>query len=270
LPLYSITVAGDMHKCMAMQSLSLLLASLLSAASEQAWIGSHYCEVYNADGPQVVVLFHGYLNAVSDYYPLAKRFADLGYAVIVPRDLQTVDALLHAGTWGTEVAAEVRDWAGTRPVGIVGHSMGGGAAMAAAKSVPGLAAFVAMHPAPIVSGIGWQKVRGPILFTTGTSDDGTIGGNKIGATAPSRALDSYNDADFPKALVNVKGNVHASSVNAAGDEWLAVTMWLGCFLNHATNSCEWVRTKMCTSDMLEWCYHYGMQTAMFKQEALQV
>jgi len=251
--------------------LAVLLASLPSVVSEPAaWIGGHYCTVYNAEAPHVLVIFHGYLNDVSDYYPLAQRLADLGYGVVVPRDLQGVTALSRAATWGREVAAEVRDWAGDRPVGIIGHSMGGGAVMAAAKFVPGISAFVSMHPATIVSGIGWAKVRGPILFTTGTWDDGTIGGSSLGATAPVRALNAYNDADFPKALVNVKGNIHASSVTAKGDEWLAVTNWLGCFLKHDADNCEWVRTQMCTSHMLEWCYHYGLREAMFQQKALHV
>lgn len=252
--------------------LSLLLACLAPVACvPAAWIGGHYCTVYNADAPHVLVIFHGYLNNVSDYYPLAKRLADIGYAAVVPRDLQGVGALAGAAKWGREVTEAVRNWAGiNRPVGIIGHSMGGGAVMAAAKFVPGISAFVSMHPATIVSGIGWNKVRGPILFTTGTWDDGTIGGNKLGATAPNRALDAYNDADFPKALVNVKGNIHASSVDAKGDEWSAVTNWLNCFLKKGTESCEWVRTQMCTSQMLEWCYHYGLQEAMFQQQALHV
>lgn len=245
-------------------ALYLLLAVLPAVVSvPAAWIGGHYCTVYNAEAPYVVVIFHGYMAPVPDYYPLAQRFAAEGYAAVVPRDLQKTDALARAADWGREVAAEVRDWAGNRPVAIIGHSMGGGAAMAAAKFTPGIAAFVAMHPAPIVSGVGWAKVRGPILFTTGTYDDGTFGGT----TSPARALSAYNDADFPKALINVKGNAHSSSVSMIGDEWMAVNNWLECFLKHSTPSCEWVRTRMCTSYMLEWCYHYGIQTAMYDKQA---
>lgn len=219
----------------------------------------HYCTVYNVNAPYVLVLFHGYLNEVSDYYPLAMRLADLGYTVVVPRDCDGVEAIACAPSWGKDISAAVRDWAGARSVGVIGHSLGGGAVMAAAKFTPGLAAYIAMHPAPIVSGVAWAKVTGPILFTTGTSDDGTVGGFKWGATSPERALKSYNAADSPKALINVKGNVHMSSISASGDEWSAITNWLSCFVKNHEESCQWVRTQMCTSYNLEWCYHYGLE-----------
>jgi len=251
--------------------LCTLLASLPSgAAVPAAWIGGHYCTVFNAAAPYVIVLFHGYLVEVANYYPLAGRLAELGYATVVPRDCNSDAALGCAASWGKDVSAAVIQWAGVRPVAVVGHSMGGGAVMAAAKFTPGIAAFVAMHPAPIVSGVSWAKVRGPILFTTGTYDDGTFGGNEVGVTSPGRALNSYNDAELPKALINVKGNVHASSVAATGDEWLAVTNWLSCFLKQTSPSCEWVRTQMCNSPNLEWCYHFGVQSAEMNMQAVHI
>lgn len=229
-------------------------------------INGHSCTVFNEAAPRVLVLFHGYPNDASDYYPLASRFAGLNYAVVLPRDCEGPESLACAFTWGTDVSNAVVAWSGERPVGVVGHSMGGGAAMAAAKYSYGVSAFIAMHPAPIFSALSTGKVRGPILFTTGTYDDGNLG-----ATTPERALVSYNDADEPKALVNVKGNVHMSSLTASGDEWLAVTSWLSCFVQHVPQSCEWVRTEMCRSPMLEWCYHYGIQTAMVTvQQSLHV
>jgi len=249
---------------------SVVLQYDAKSNSPVAWIGGHHCTVYNAAAPYVVVVFHGYLNNVADYYPLAWRLAENGYAAVVPMDCNGVDAIGCAAHWGKDVAAAVRDWAGTRPVGIVGHSMGGGAAMAAAKFTPGLAAYVAMHPAPIVSGAAWAKVKGPIMFTTGTYDDGTIGGRTLGATAPDRSLTAYNAADGPKALINVKGNVHESSITAKGDEWAAVNAWLACFVKRSTQNCEWVRTTMCNSANLEWCYHWGLQTAMFTMESLHI
>merc|ERR1719247_1396825 len=211
---------------------SLFIAATLPAplvvAEPAAWIGGHYCTVYNAEAPNVVVLFHGYLNNPSDYYPLAQRFADAGYAVIVPRDCNGVGSLTRAATWGKEVSAAVRDWAGMRKIAIIGHSMGGSAAMAAAKFTPGLSAYVAMHPAPILSGLSWAKVNGPILFTTGTLDDGTF----LGSTSAADSLQAYNDAMEPKALINVKGDQHWSSIGAQEGtaEWGSVMAWLGCFL----------------------------------------
>merc|ERR1712086_1082784 len=107
-----------------------------------------------------------------------------------------------------------------------------------------------MHPAPILSGVSWAKGSGPILFTTGTRDAGTVGGGTLGATAPSRAKDSYDKADPPKALINVEGDVHWSSLHAEGMEWAAVTMWLECYLELKAKSCTWVRNDMCGSNGL--------------------
>merc|ERR1711981_444215 len=35
--------------------------------------------------------------------------------------------------------------------------------------------YQALQPAPVLSGVTWAKVSGPILFTTGTHDTGTLG-----------------------------------------------------------------------------------------------
>lgn len=247
----------------------LCLASLPAAPAPTAWIGDHHCTVFNALSPQVIVIFHGYLSDVANYYPLGNKFAEAGYAVVIPHDCDGVSALTCAATWGKDVAAEVRNWAVGRPVAVVGHSLGGGAVMAAAKFTPGLDAFIAMHPAPVLSGASWSPVKGPILFTTGTADDGTFGGNAIGATSPNVARNAYNDALLPKALVNVKGNKHWSSVMLQGDEEKAVMNWLGCFLRKHMAQCEWVRNEMCKSTNLEWCYHWGLQEATWKMEGVQ-
>jgi dienelactone hydrolase len=229
-------------------------------------IGGHYCKVFNSDAPHVIVLFHGYLNDPSDYFPLAERFSQAGYVVVVPLDLTKVDALAKAATWGKDLSAAVRDFAYGRKVAVVGHSLGGAAAMAAAKFTPGLSAYIAMHPAPIASGVPWAQVNGPILFTTGTYDDGTF----ADATAPDRALQSYNDALVPKALVNVKGDDHVSSIKASGLQWAAIMSWLGCFTKELTRDCEWLQQEMCSDPSLEWCYHYGIRADVLKKRAVHV
>jgi dienelactone hydrolase len=240
-----------------------LVAWLLApfvVAEPAAWIGGHYCTVYNVDAPSIIVLFHGYLNKPDDYYPLGHRLAAQGYAVVIPRDCNGVDALARASEWGPAVASAVRDWGAGRKVAVIGHSMGGSAAMAAAKFTPGLSAYVAMHPAPILSGISFAKVNGPILFTTGTADGGTF----AGSTSPSQALNSYNAALLPKALVNVKGDQHWSSIQASEGsmEWAAVNAWLGCFVKEFTKDCEWITTAMCKDGRLAWCYHFGVSSAV--------
>jgi predicted esterase len=250
-----------------MQMLSAITGLLLlpsAIAAPAAWIGGHYCTVFNHQAPHVIVLFHGYLADATSYYPVGLSWAAAGYAVVIPRDNNELGGLTQAPGWGTAVSAAVRDWAYPRKIAVVGHSMGGAAAMAAAKWTPGLSSFVAMHPAPILSGDDRVAVKGPILFTTGTTDDGNV----AGATAPMTALDSYNLALAPKALVNVQGDGHGSPQNLSGMQWSSVLAWLGCFTKLHADDCDWVATQMCKDTTLEWCYHAGVRAAKNKVEAL--
>jgi cephalosporin-C deacetylase-like acetyl esterase len=243
-----------------MQMLSAITGLLLvpfAIGAPAAWIGGHYCTVFNSQAPHVIVLFHGYLADPTSYYPVGLSFAAAGYAVVIPRDNNDLDAITQASDWGTTVSAAVRDWAYPRKVAVVGHSMGGAAAMAAAKFTPGLSSFVAMHPAPILSGSTEMAVNGPILFTTGTTDDGNV----AGATAPSTAMDSYNIALAPKALVNVRGDGHGSPQSLSGMQWSSVMAWLGCFTKQHADDCKWVEAQMCKDPTLEWCSHAGVGLA---------
>lgn len=242
----------------------LMLFSLLGflpvpfvVGAPAAWIGGHYCTVFNYESPYVLVLFHGYLNDAVNYYPVALNFAAAGYAVVIPRDNNDIGSFATAAAWGNSVAAAVRDWAAGRSVAIVGHSMGGAAAMAAAESTPGLAAFVAMHAAPVLSGLSLNKVHGPILFTTGTKDDENI--VVAGATSPKTALDSYNAALPPKAIVNIVGDSHGSPQNLSGMQLSSVMSWLGCFVKKIGSDCSWIETTMCQDTTLAFCYHTGVK-----------
>jgi len=245
---------------------TFLTASFLAQA-ELEIIGGHQCDVFNAQGQSIIVIFHGYGAAPEMYHNIASRFVELGYAVVVPRDNVGAFAIFAASTWGPKVAAAVRDdWARGRPIAIMGHSMGGAAAMAAARFTQGISAYVAMHPAPIISGNAFKRLQGPILFTTGTYDNGVF----CGVTSPKRAQESYSKASLPKALVNVRGDGHGSSQSAQGMEWMAVSSWIGCFMKNETNSCTWLRIQMCSSAALEWCYfEFGQEFGMpgFKGEA---
>ena len=67
-----------------------------------------------------------------------------------------------------------------------------------------------------------------VRWQSHASNTGTIGGKTLGVTAPRAALNSYNDARSPKALVNVKGGPHWSSVYLKGEEREAVYTVLYC------------------------------------------
>merc|ERR1712007_327927 len=89
-----------------------------------------------------------------------------------------------ADYWGKHVAIDVqKHFLAGRKLVVVGHSLGGHSAVIAAQHVTGVTAFVALHPAwELSSNIG-PSIRGPILFTTGTADDGVY----AGLTLPSKA-----------------------------------------------------------------------------------
>lgn len=229
---------------------TVFFSAMFSAHADFEIIRGHQCDVFNAQGQHIIVVFHGYGAAPEMYHYIASRFVELGYAVVIPRDNDGGFAIFAAASWGNNVAAAVKDdWAGGRPMAIVGHSMGGAAAMAAARSTTGISAYVAMHPAPIISGNAFKKLQGPILFTTGTYDNGVF----CGVTSPERAQEAYNKASLPKALVNVRGDGHGSPTTAQGMEWMAVSTWLSCFMKKEARSCSWLRYEMCNSADLEWC-----------------
>lgn len=148
------------------------------------------------------------MGPVQDYFPFAEALSTLGYCVLLPLDSRgdPLSQAFNSEDWGIKVARDVRDqYANGRPMAILGHSLGGGAAIAASKEVPGLAAYIAMHPATFAnSGTIFDRATGPIMFTTGTDDDGVF----LGLTNPERAKGAFMEAAVPKALVNVIGNNH--------------------------------------------------------------
>merc|ERR1712176_205344 len=92
----------------------------------------------NPEGNEVVVLYHGMVTpeTIGDkYFPLAAHLASQGYCVVVPLDNagSNLCQIAHADHWGKSVAAGVRDsYAKGRKVALVGHSLGGHAAIVAA------------------------------------------------------------------------------------------------------------------------------------------
>jgi len=237
--------------------------------------GSHPMYAWNTNASAIVMIYHGLGNPVPEYFALAARYANAGYVALVPKD-NSMDIGLIPGDapwWGKSCAIAVRDfYAYGRPIAIIGHSMGGGAAMAAARYVPGLSAYVAMHPAPILSGNPLHKVSGPILFTTGTLDDGSFGGGLIGATAPMWSKRSYNSIRTmsPKALVNVIGNHHMDPVNIytyGGLEGNATFAWIECFTRRIQKECNWLKTTLCKSPGLEWCSISGLSEVLVQLDA---
>merc|ERR1719215_990881 len=64
------------------------------------FLGGHRSNIFNSKGKYVVLLLHGYMNNVTDYYPLGRRLAERGYAVVIPHDCSGPTAIACAATWG--------------------------------------------------------------------------------------------------------------------------------------------------------------------------
>merc|ERR1711920_1218459 len=139
------------------------------------------------------------------------------------------------------VAGVQKEFTKGRPLAVLGHSMGGGAAIAAARFDPGLAAYVAVHPA-----------TGPILFITGTLE--VI--DNVGFTSQWTAKIAYNAAQSPRGLINVKGHGHMAITDGSygEQEGVASEKWLDCFARKNQVSCDWLNTELCKpANGLEWC-----------------
>merc|ERR1711976_479826 len=154
------------------------------------------------------------------------------------------------------VAGVQKEFTKGRPLAVLGHSMGGGAAIAAARFDPGLAAYVAVHPAPILSHrIYIDRVppaTGPILFITGTLE--VI--DNVGFTSQWTAKMAYNAAHSPRGLINVKKHGHMAITDGSygEQEGVASEKWLDCFARKNQISCDWLNTELCKpSNGLEWC-----------------
>lgn len=221
----------------------------------------HTTTVFNEHGANVLVFLHGMPSGRSPdfekYYQLVQQYVSMGFAVVIPQDGYgagiTLVEVMRAGGWGKSVVSTViNSFAGNRPISVVGHSLGGLAMCFVAKHFSGIKAFVAMHPSWNLFAGG---MKGPILFTTGTEDDGTW----HSLTTPSRAWGLYNGGAShpPKALINVKGNAHDAPYEApafGGTELTATKKWLACYALDEQAACQWIQNTMCLDPTLEWCY----------------
>lgn len=224
-------------------------------------VAGHPAAVFNPEGDHVLIVYHGIGPPphYEDYYDLANEYAGQGYCVVVPQDCEGSNTyeIAYANHWGYTVARDVvNKYANGRPVAILGHSLGGAAAINAAKRVSGLAAHVIMHTAHLSPEI-FVSCEAPTLFTTGTADDGAI----LGFTLPKWTKDAYDEAKSPKALVNVKGNIHTSpqmKPGFGGREFEAATNWLDCYARKSSSACNWLKSTLCNDGSLEWCELSGV------------
>jgi pimeloyl-ACP methyl ester carboxylesterase len=273
-----LSKAQDLHTQVLLPNLDLNVLAMCSKALAMLFvlacpvmgqnpltIGGHPFVAWNVTAPHVLMLYHGLGNPVEEYYALAAHFGSLGYAVVLPTDCEHDVGVLPMVVvdWVKSTVAGVqKEFAKGRPLAVLGHSMGGGAVMAAARFERGLAAYVAVHPAPILSG-GYipfaPAMAGPILFITGTLE--II--DNVGFTSQWTSAGSYDFAHSPKGLINVKGHGHMAITDPSFGEMegVASEKWLDCFARKNQVSCDWLSVELCKSadgkfvNGLEWCKH---------------
>lgn len=171
----------------------------------------------------------------AQYIKLAQEIARYHYCVVLLRGndahSNTKQAALEA-TWAVKLAKAVRDHYPGRPLAVVGHSLGGAGALAVSIGVPGLAAYVAMHPlARIVPML--RKASGPLLLTTGTKDDGFEVEPGVYWANEQEAKEAAVKVEAPlHAFVDITGNKHATLLDPEEDfgglEFRMLLEWLAC------------------------------------------
>lgn len=148
-------------------------------------------------------------------------------------------------------------------VGLIGHSMGGGATCCGASGGGhGIAAGVALHP----SGSGYCPAGDspvvPMLFVGGTKDSLT--------PSSSVVYPHYQRAPAPKAYVNVAGATHTQTLNGKPYmEGLWAARWFDCHLKGLVDVCNYYfadsTTGLCGTSPAypighDECYVEGMAT----------
>ncbi len=156
---------------------------------------------------------HGFVQTPQRYRGTLEHLATWGYFVIAPEShaglapnhTGLANDLLAALAWLANQNESATDWlAGqvdTRHRGLLGHSMGGGAALLAVAADPMLSAVATLAAADTVpsAGGGLAAVRVPLAFLVGSEDR---------LVPPSRTEGLYRAARPPKQLATIKGGSH--------------------------------------------------------------
>lgn len=210
-------------------------------ATDMTIANGEEARVYNENGDVVVMLLGGldgdYCNH-GQYMRLAQAIAQYNYCVILlrgndanPSELQVPGETI----WAVSLAIAVRDnIANGRPLAVLGHSLGGAGALAISEQVPGLAAYIAMHPFAFLAP-RFDTTNGPLLITTGTLDEGYSPVDWLPQVASeSEALNSFQHAQaIPRAFVDATGNYHGDPFKAergfGGIEFQMMLEWLACY-----------------------------------------
>jgi pimeloyl-ACP methyl ester carboxylesterase len=205
----------------AVRNLAIALALLACAPLAAAAQGPRDVTFHTRDGGTIdadlygsgtrgVVFAHGAIFNKESWAPLARRMAAHGFRALAInfRGYGRSHGGSDPGAQDQDVLAAIR-WLhahGAKQVSLVGGSMGGGAAGAAATEVrPGeIDRLVLLSPMPIGNP---QDIKAASILYIGSRDEGL---------AP-QIREQYARAPSPKKLVLLPGSAHAQNIFATGE-----------------------------------------------------
>jgi len=201
----------------------------------------------------LIAFAHGFYAGGSqvpvDYGPkLLSAVAAWGFIVIAAKDAphaycekQSLDLLTSIEAMREDQRV---DW--NKPVGLLGHSMGGHAALKASANANlakyKIGAAVALHPMPHAV---FPQPRVPVFFGTGTADM---------VVPPASTEKMYYETKYPiKVLANMVGANHGEATTNGPNRWSDyASAFFGCHLYRAAGACDtiygrkWWKCDLCT------------------------
>ncbi len=191
----------------------------------------------------IALLLQGALVDKAHYSNYAEEVASYGFIVVVPNkersitgpdgqaitgllaDAQQVnDVLAQMKLEGADAASPIFEIVNTEKLGLLGHSLGAYAGLAAIQNISGLAVSSGDYTRPtelkagIFYGTSFQNPPNSGIFPAINNQDipvGLIAGTLDGVVDLDKAVSTYvKIQDLPKALITVEGANHYSITNA--------------------------------------------------------
>lgn len=196
-----------------------------------------------ADQLPIALLLQGALIDKADYSNYAEKVASYGFVVVVPNnersitgpDGQAITGLLADAQQVNDVLAQMKledadavspifEIVNTEKLGLLGHSLGGYAGLAAIQNMSALAVSSGGYTRPpelkagIFYGTSFQNPPNSGMFPVINNQDipvGLIAGTLDGVADHGKAVSTYvKIQDPPKALITVEGANHYGITNA--------------------------------------------------------
>jgi dienelactone hydrolase len=228
------------------------IASAAVATPSGYGAGAVYYPTVRTEGQfGVVVLAPGFL-AIQNYYKwLAERLASHGFVVVTvnfnnvfeqpdPRGVQMAKALQQVVTLSKTMTTPYYGVIDANRQAVMGHSMGGGGTLAAARDNPALKAAVALAPWHTTK--DWSSIQVPTLIISDEKDG--IATN----TVHSNPFYASFNASLPSAKIELVGADHLCGIQISAEKCKTSlakysVAWLKRFVDGDTRYTPFVKNK---------------------------